>query len=97
VFQGEMPGYSYGRQGNPTATALESKVTLHQQRQIPGHEPSAHAAVKVVPGGLGSVVSMVQRREYAIDEAVTDRAEAEAVCAAVIEVLRPVIRSVRST
>lgn len=33
VFKGEMPGYSYGRQGNPTATALESKVTLHQQRQ----------------------------------------------------------------
>ena len=33
VFEGEMPGYSYGRQGNPTATALESKVSLHQQRQ----------------------------------------------------------------
>jgi hypothetical protein len=28
-----MPGYPYGRQGNPTATALESRVTLHQQRQ----------------------------------------------------------------
>ncbi|WP_298457643.1 hypothetical protein [uncultured Cellulomonas sp.] len=36
---------------------------------------------------------MVQRRKYAIDKAVTDRAEAEAVCAAVMEVLRPVIRS----
>ncbi|HEY0338457.1 MAG TPA: cystathionine gamma-synthase family protein [Burkholderiales bacterium] len=27
VFKGELPGYSYGRQGNPTTTALESKVT----------------------------------------------------------------------
>ena len=27
VFKGEMPGYSYGRQGNPTTTALEVKVS----------------------------------------------------------------------
>lgn len=27
VFKGEMPGYAYGRQGNPTTAALESKVT----------------------------------------------------------------------
>ena len=27
VFQGRAQGYSYGRQGNPTATALEAKVT----------------------------------------------------------------------
>jgi O-acetylhomoserine (thiol)-lyase len=26
VFQGRAPGYSYGRQGNPTSTALEAKV-----------------------------------------------------------------------
>ena len=31
VFKGEMPGYSYGRQGHPTATALESKVTKMEQ------------------------------------------------------------------
>lgn len=31
VFKGEMPGYSYGRQGNPTATALESKVTKMEE------------------------------------------------------------------
>ena len=31
VFKGEMPGYSYGRQGNPTDTALESKVTKMEQ------------------------------------------------------------------
>ena len=31
VFKGEMPGYSYGRQGNPTATALESKVAEMEQ------------------------------------------------------------------
>jgi O-acetylhomoserine (thiol)-lyase len=27
VFQGRVPGYVYGRQGNPTGTALEVKVT----------------------------------------------------------------------
>src|ERR1700757_4456326 len=27
VFQGKAQGYSYGRQGNPTATALEEKIT----------------------------------------------------------------------
>lgn len=27
VFKGDMPGYTYGRQSNPTATALESKIT----------------------------------------------------------------------
>src|SRR5437773_8569286 len=27
VFQGRAQGYAYGRQGNPTAAALESKVT----------------------------------------------------------------------
>jgi len=27
VFQGEMPGYAYGRQGTPTTTALEEKVS----------------------------------------------------------------------
>jgi O-acetylhomoserine (thiol)-lyase len=28
VFQGKQPGYRYGRQGNPTVSALEDKVTL---------------------------------------------------------------------
>lgn len=27
VFQGRQPGYAYGRQGNPTTAALETKVT----------------------------------------------------------------------
>jgi O-acetylhomoserine (thiol)-lyase len=27
VFQGKKPGYRYGRQGNPTITALEDKIT----------------------------------------------------------------------
>jgi O-acetylhomoserine (thiol)-lyase len=27
VFKGDMPGYTYGRQGNPTATALEAKIS----------------------------------------------------------------------
>ncbi len=31
VFQGEKPGYRYSRQGNPTATALEQKITQLEQ------------------------------------------------------------------
>ncbi|MGZ3238258.1 MAG: PLP-dependent transferase, partial [Burkholderiaceae bacterium] len=27
VFQGKKPGYRYGRQGNPTVSALEEKIT----------------------------------------------------------------------
>ncbi len=27
VFKGEIPGYAYGRQGNPTTAALESKIS----------------------------------------------------------------------
>ena len=27
VFKGEMPGYAYGRQGNPTTAALETKIS----------------------------------------------------------------------
>src|SRR4029453_7857268 len=27
VFQGRAPGFAYGRQGNPTAAALEVKIT----------------------------------------------------------------------
>ena len=31
VFQGKAQGHSYGRQGNPTAAALEEKVTLMEE------------------------------------------------------------------
>ena len=31
VFQGEKSGYSYGRQVNPTVTALQDKITLMEQ------------------------------------------------------------------
>jgi len=31
VFQGRESGYSYGRQNNPTTTALEQKITLMEQ------------------------------------------------------------------
>lgn len=31
VFQGKQPGYRYGRQGNPTVSALEDKVTRMEQ------------------------------------------------------------------
>lgn len=31
VFQGRLSGYVYGRQGNPTTSALETKITLMEQ------------------------------------------------------------------
>lgn len=31
VFQGELPGYAYGRQGSPTTAALEDKITTMEQ------------------------------------------------------------------
>ncbi|MFC7513951.1 cystathionine gamma-synthase family protein [Herbaspirillum sp. GCM10030257] len=31
VFQGKQPGYRYGRQGNPTVSALEDKITKMEQ------------------------------------------------------------------
>lgn len=31
VFKGEMPGYAYGRQGNPTTAALETKITRMEE------------------------------------------------------------------
>ena len=31
VFQGEKPGHVYGRQGNPTTSALEAKISLMEQ------------------------------------------------------------------
>jgi O-acetylhomoserine (thiol)-lyase len=31
VFQNRMPGYAYGRQGNPTTAALEAKVTRMEE------------------------------------------------------------------
>lgn len=33
VFQGRQPGYRYGRQGNPTVSALEDKITKMEQGQ----------------------------------------------------------------
>ncbi len=33
VFQGKQPGYRYGRQGNPTVSALEDKITLMEDGQ----------------------------------------------------------------
>jgi O-acetylhomoserine (thiol)-lyase len=31
VFKGEMPGYAYGRQGNPTTAALEAKISKMEE------------------------------------------------------------------
>ncbi len=33
VFQGDKPGHVYGRQGNPTTSALEAKVSLMEEAQ----------------------------------------------------------------
>ena len=31
IFQGKQQGYAYGRQSNPTITALEEKITLMEK------------------------------------------------------------------
>ncbi len=41
VFQGRMPGYAYGRQGNPTSAALEAKVTGWSRAWRPCASPPA--------------------------------------------------------
>lgn len=38
---------------------------------------------------------MTKRQDYVVDKLVTDRVEAEMVCAAVLDVLRPILRMVR--
>lgn len=45
VFQGEQPGYVYGRQGTPTTAALEDKITRMEQGHLTVTFSSGMAAI----------------------------------------------------
>lgn len=52
VFQGKQSGYRYGRQGNPTVTALEDKITKMEQGTASLCFASGMAAIGALPLGL---------------------------------------------
>lgn len=45
VFKGELPGYAYGRQGNPTTSALEVKVTKMEEGVVTACFSTGMAAI----------------------------------------------------
>lgn len=55
VFQGKAPGYTYGRQVNPTVTALQDKVTLME-------DGVATAAFATGMAAIGSTLFSLLRR-----------------------------------
>lgn len=52
VFQGKKAGYRYGRQGNPTVTALEDKITKMENGVASLCFSSGMAAIGAIPLGL---------------------------------------------
>ncbi|HYK12933.1 MAG TPA: PLP-dependent transferase, partial [Burkholderiales bacterium] len=48
VFKGELPGYVYGRQGNPTTAALESKITKMEEGVVTACFGTGMAAIAAV-------------------------------------------------
>jgi O-acetylhomoserine (thiol)-lyase len=52
VFQGKKPGYRYGRQGNPTVSALEDKVTQMEQGLATACFSTGMAAIAAVVQAL---------------------------------------------
>ncbi len=52
VFQGKKPGYRYGRQGNPTVTALEDKITRMEDGMATLCFATGMAAVGALVQGL---------------------------------------------
>src|SRR4051794_4378798 len=48
VFQGEQAGYVYGRQGNPTAAALEVKISLLEDARATACFATGMAAVAAI-------------------------------------------------
>jgi len=63
VFQAELPGYSYGRQGNPTTTALEDKITAME----------GGLATVVFGSGMGAISSTILALLRAGDHVVASR------------------------
>ena len=52
VFQGKQPGYRYGRQGNPTVTALEDKITRMEDGMATLCFATGMAAIGAIVQGL---------------------------------------------
>jgi len=52
VFQGKQPGYRYGRQGNPTVTALEQKITKMEDGIASLCFATGMAAIGAIPQSL---------------------------------------------
>lgn len=52
VFQGQQPGYRYGRQGNPTVSALEEKINRMEQGQATLCFATGMAAIGALFQGL---------------------------------------------
>jgi O-acetylhomoserine (thiol)-lyase len=63
VFQGTLPGYSYGRQGTPTTTALEDKITTMEDG----------IATVVFGSGMGAISSSMIALLRAGDHVVSSR------------------------
>ena len=63
VFQGELPGFSYARQGNPTTTALEDKITAME----------GGLATVVFASGMGAISSTLIALLRAGDHVVASR------------------------
>jgi O-acetylhomoserine (thiol)-lyase len=52
VFQGKKPGYRYGRQGNPTVSALEDKITRMEDGLVTLCFSTGMAAIGALAQGL---------------------------------------------
>lgn len=52
VFQGKKPGYRYGRQGNPTVSALEDKITRMEEGMATLCFATGMAAIGAIVQGL---------------------------------------------
>ena len=63
VFQGKQPGYRYGRQGNPTVSALEDKITRMEE---------GHASICFATGmaAIGAVFqSLLRKGDHVVSSA----------------------------
>ena len=60
VFQGRKPGYVYGRQGNPTSTALESRINKMEQGVASATFSSGMAAI------AGTLLPLLRKGDHLI-------------------------------
>jgi O-acetylhomoserine (thiol)-lyase len=60
VFQGKQPGYRYGRQGNPTVSALEDKITKMED----GYATICFATGMAAIGGV--VQALLRRGDHVV-------------------------------